>query len=63
MPPAANNHSASEGNDENQLLKFNIPILSGDNYGLTIYENSLRMIATLVNNKISQTISDRHFFR
>ena len=63
MPPTANNHSASEGNDENRLLKFNIPILQDDNYGLTIYKNSLRMIATLVNNKISQTISDRHFFR
>ena len=63
MPPAANDHSASEGNDENRLLKLNIPILPSGNYGLTIYKNSLRMIATLVNNKISQTISDRHFFR
>ena len=46
MPPDANDHSASNSNDENQLLKFNIPILSGDNYGLTIYNNSLRIIAT-----------------
>ena len=43
------------------LLKFNIPILPCNNYGLTIYKNSLRIIATLVNNKISQMISDRHF--
>ena len=34
MSPA--NHSANEGNDENPLLKFNIPILPGDKYGLTI---------------------------
>ena len=63
MPPAANDHSASDGNDENQLVKFNIPILPGDNYGLTTYKNSLRIIATVINNIISQTISDRHFFR
>ena len=63
MAPAANYHSASEGNDENRLLKFNIPILPGELYGLTIYKNSLRIIATLVNNKISQTISDHYFFR
>ena len=36
MPPAANDHSASEGNNENQLLKFNISILPCDNYELTI---------------------------
>ena len=53
MQPAANDHSASNGNDENQLLQFNIPILPGDNYGLTTYKNSLRIIATLLNNKIS----------
>ena len=51
MPPAANDHSASDGNDENQLLKFNILILPGDNYGLTIYKNSLRIMAKLLNNK------------
>ena len=61
MRPAANDHSASYGNDENRLLKFNIPILPGDNYGLTTSKNSLRIIATLLNNKISQTISDCHF--
>ena len=32
MPPAANDHSASDGNDENRLVKFNIPMLPGDNY-------------------------------
>ena len=63
MQPAADDHSASYGNDENRLLKFNISILPGDNYGLTTYKNSLRIIATLFNNKISQMISDRHFFR
>ena len=46
MPPAASDHGASDGNDENGLLKFNIPILPGDNYGLIIYKNSLRIIAT-----------------
>ena len=61
MRQAANDHSARYGNDENRLLKFNIPILPGDNYGLTTYKNSLRIIATLLNNKISQTISDHHF--
>ena len=53
MPPAANDHSASDGNDENRLLKFNIPILPGDNYGLTTYKSSLRIIATVLNNRIS----------
>ena len=53
MPPAANDYSASDGNGENQFLKLNISILPGDNYGLTIYKNSLRIIATLLNNKIS----------
>ena len=62
MPPAASN-SASNGNDENQLLKVNIPMLPGDNYGLPIYKNNLRIIATFLNNQISQTISDRHFVR
>ena len=61
MPPAANDHSASDGNDENRLLKFNIPILPDNNYGLTTYKNRLRITAILLNNKISQTISDRHF--
>ena len=61
MPPAANDHSASKGDDENRILKFDIPILPGDSYGLTICKNSLRIIATLHNNKISQTISDRRF--
>ena len=32
MPSAANDHSASDGNDENRLVKFNIPMLPGDNY-------------------------------
>ena len=37
MPPAAaNDHSASDDNDENRLVKFNTPILPGGNYGLTI---------------------------
>ena len=63
MPPATNHHRASDYNDENRLLKFNISILPGDNYGLTIYKNSLRITATLLNNKISQTNSDHHFFR
>ena len=62
MPPAANDHSASDDYDENQLVKFNIPILPGDNYGLTTYKNSLKIITTVLNNKISLTISDRHFF-
>ena len=48
MQLAANDHSASDGNDENRLLQFNIPILPGDNYGLTTYKNSLRIIATLL---------------
>ena len=61
MPPAANNHSASDDNNENQLVKFDIPILPGDNYGLTTYKNSLRIIATVL-NKILLTISDCHFF-
>ena len=34
MPPAVNDHSASDGNNENQLVKVNIPILLGDNYEL-----------------------------
>ena len=62
MPPAANDHSASDDYDENQLVKFNIPILPGDNYGLTTYKNSLKIITTVLNNKISLTISDRYFF-
>ena len=62
MPPAANDHSASVNYDENQLVKFNIPILPGDNYGLTTYKNSLRIITTVLNNKISLMISDRRFF-
>ena len=49
MRPAANDYSASYGNNENRLLKFNIPILPGDNYGLTTSKNSLRIIATLLN--------------
>ena len=53
MPPAANDHSASDGNDENLLLKFNIPILPGDNYELTTYKSSIRKIATVLNNKTS----------
>ena len=39
MPPATNHHRASDYNDENRLLNFNISILPGDNYGLTIYKN------------------------
>ena len=62
MPPAANNHSASDDYDENQLVKFNIPILPGDNYGLTTYKISLKIITTVLNNKISLTISDHYFF-
>ena len=62
MLPAANDHSTSYGKDENRLLKFNIPILPGDNYGLTTYKNSLRIIATVLNTKISQTTSDHRFF-
>ena len=54
MPQATNNHSASDGNDEHRLLKFGIAILPGDNYGLTTYKNSLRIIATVLNNKIWQ---------
>ena len=61
MPPAANDHSASDDYDENQLVKFNIPILPGDNYGLTTYKNSLKIITIVLNNKILLTISDRHF--
>ena len=63
MRPAADDHSASKGNNENRLLIFNIPILPGNNYGLTTYKNSLRIIGTLLNNKISLTFSDCHFFR
>ena len=63
MPPAENDHSASHGNDENRIVKFNILILPGDNYELTTYKNGLGKIATVINNKISQTISYRHFFR
>ena len=59
MPPAANDHSASDDYDENQLVKFNIPILPGDNYGLTTNKNSLKIITTVLNNKISLTISDK----
>ena len=55
MPPAANDHSTSKGNNKNRLLKFDIPILPGNNYGLTIYKNSLRIIATLRSNKICIT--------
>ena len=62
MPPAANDHSASDDYDENQLVKFNIPILPGDNYGLTTCKNNLKIITIVLNNKISLTISDRHFF-
>ena len=54
MPQAANNHSTSDGNDENRLLKFDIAILPGDNYGLTTYKSSLRIIATVLSNKIWQ---------
>ena len=31
MPPAANNNSASEGNDKNQLLQLNILMLPNNN--------------------------------
>ena len=58
MPPATNDHGTSNGNDENRLLKFNISILPGDNYGLTTYKNSLRIIAILLNNKILRMVSD-----
>ena len=58
----ANDNSTSDGNDENRLLKFNVPVLPGNNYGLAIYKNSLRIIATLLSNKISQTISDQTAF-
>ena len=61
MPPAANDLSASDNYDENQVVKFNIPILPGDNYGLTTYKNSLKIITTVLSNKILLTISDRHF--
>ena len=61
MPSAASNHSVSDGGDENRLLKFNIPILPGNKYRLTIFKNSLRIIVTLLKNKISQMISDSHF--
>ena len=61
MSPAASDHSASDDYNENRLVKFNIPILPGDNYGLSSYKNSLRIIATVLNNKILLTISDHHF--
>ena len=62
MPPAANDHSANDDYYENRLVKFNIPILPGDNYELTTYKSSLRIIATVLNNKILLTISDPYFF-
>lgn len=54
MPPSVNEHSTSKGNNEDQLSKFNVPMIPGDNYGLIIYKNSHRIIATLLNNKLSQ---------
>lgn len=54
MPPSVNKHSTSKGNNEDQLSKFNVPMIPGDNYGLIIYKNNHRIIATLLNNKVSQ---------
>ena len=42
MPPATNDHSASNSNEENRFLKFNIPIIPGDNCGLTIYKTAIQ---------------------
>ena len=48
---------------ENRLLKFDILILLGDNYGVTIYKNSGTTTATPFNNKISVEIVDRVSFQ
>ena len=54
-------YSASDNYNENRLVKFSIPILPGDNYELSTYENSLIIIATVLNNKILLSISDHRF--
>ena len=53
MLPVANNHTAGGCGNGNQFLSFDIPMLLGNNYGITVYKNSQIIIATPFSNKIS----------
>ena len=44
-------------------VDFDILMLLGNNYGVTIYKNSQRTTATPFNNKVLIEILDRNFFR
>ena len=57
-----NSHSAGWCNSENQLLNFDILMLLGDNYGVTVYKNSRETTATPFSNKVSAEILDRVFW-
>ena len=56
-------HSAGGRSSENRLLNFDILMLIGDNYGVTIYKNSRGTTATPFSNKLSVEILDRVFFQ
>ena len=58
-----NSHSAGGRSSENRLLNFDILMLLGDNYGVTIYKNSRGTTATPFSNKVSVEILDRIFFQ
>ena len=57
-----NSHSAGGCSSENRLLNFDILMLLGDYYGVTIYNNSGGTTATPFSNKVSVEILDNVFF-
>ena len=44
MLPVMNSHSAGRCSNQNLLLNFDILMLLGDNYGVTIYKNSQKLL-------------------
>ena len=62
LPVTINRHSAGGRSNGNQLLDFDILLLLGDKYGLTIYKNNQRTTATPFSNKVSAEIR-LQFFR
>ena len=54
-------HSAGGCSKENRFLNFNILMVLGDNYAVTIYKNIQRNTATLFSNKVSVEILDLIF--
>ena len=62
MLPVMNSHSAGGCGNQNRLINFDILMLLGHNYEVTIYRNSQRTTATPISNKVSVKILVLQFF-